>query len=123
MWQENMIRNYFEAWIDNDISVLRSIFANDIIYTECYGPEYHGIDQLERWFYDWNKVGTVLEWSISGFIHQNDTTAVQWYFRCDYNGVVDGFDGVSIITFNADQKITRLKEFQSKAEHCFPYEK
>lgn len=42
-------------------------------------------------------------------------------FECDYEGNVDGFDGVTIAEFDADMKICDLKEFQSKAEHNYPY--
>lgn len=45
---------------------------------------------------------------------------VEWYFKCDYEGNVDGFDGVTIAEFNEDMKICDL-EFQSKAEHYYPY--
>ncbi len=48
-------------------------------------------------------------------------TVAEWYFECDYNHEIGGFDGVSIIEFNDDMKIVNLKEFQSKAEHYFPY--
>lgn len=43
---------------------------------------YKGIGQIIRWFEDWNRKGTVLQW---------------------------------------DMKICDLKEFQSKAEHYYPY--
>ncbi len=56
------------------------------------------------------------------FVSQGNTTVVEWYFKCDYNNVIDGFDGVSMIDFDGNQKIKVLKEFQSKAEHYFPYE-
>ena len=42
-------------------------------------------------------------------------------FQCDYEENMDGFDGVTIAEFNADMKICDLKEFQSKAEHYYPY--
>ena len=31
------------------------------------------------------------------------------------------FDGVSLIEFDEDMKMVRVKEFQSKAEHVYPY--
>lgn len=34
---------------------------------------------------------------------------------------MDGFDGVTIAGFDADMKIYDLREFQSKAEHYYPY--
>ena len=118
-----LVENYFQAWIEKNAEVLKTIFSDDIIYSECYGPEYHGIQQVLKWFADWNKVGTVLEWRIKGFVSEGNTTVVEWYFKCNYNNAVDGFDGVSIIDFDDNNKIKALKEFQSKAEHYFPYEK
>ena len=93
-----------------------------IIYSECYGPEYHGLPQILKWFSDWNIKGTVLKWEIKKFIHQGLFTVVEWYFECDYNNEISGFDGVSIIEFNKNMKIINLKEFQSKSEHDYPYE-
>ena len=46
---------------------------------------------------------------------------MEWYFKCNYNNAVDGFDRVSIIDFDDNKKIKALKEFQSKAEHYFSY--
>ena len=64
----------------------------------------------------------MLEWRIKSFLHEENKTAVEWYFRCDYDGEEGGFDGVSLIEFDNAGKIVSLKEFQSKAEHIFPYE-
>ncbi|GLC81583.1 nuclear transport factor 2 family protein [Lacrimispora brassicae] len=123
MWNKMLVENYFQAWIEKDAEILKTVFSNDIIYSECYGPEYHGIQQILKWFADWNKVGTVLEWRIKEFVSEGNTTVVEWYFKCNYNNAVDGFDGVSIIDFDDNKMIKALKEFKSKAEHYFPYEK
>ena len=47
---------------------------------------------------------------------------VEWYFKCNYDGKADGFDSATIADFDNDMKILKLCEFQSKAEHCYPYE-
>lgn len=120
-WQEEIIETYFRAWLEKDNSALYGIFSDDIIYSECYGPEYHGIEQILKWFSDWNKIGTVLDWRIKGYVHQGNITVAEWYFKCNYNNAIEGFDGVSVIKFSNDKKIVELKEFQSKAEHYFPY--
>lgn len=117
---ERSIREYFSCWIENTPATLEKIFSDDIIYSECYGPEYRGIGQVKQWFEDWNKKGRVLEWTIKSFLHQGNRTAVEWYFRCDYDGEA-GFDGMSLMEFAEDGRIRSLKEFQSKAEHEFPY--
>lgn len=122
MQKEDVIKNYFQSWLDKNIEPLENIFSDDIIYSECYGPEYHGLPQILKWFSDWNIKGTVLTWEIKKFIHQGLFTVVEWYFECDYNNEISGFDGVSIIEFNKNMKIINLKEFQSKSEHDYPYE-
>jgi hypothetical protein len=119
--REQIIADYFRSWINKNNSRLREIFDPNIVYTECYGPEYHGIDTIERWFDDWNTRGTVLVWTIKQFIHQGSLTAVEWYFECEYDSEIGAFDGVSLIEFNMDNLIVILKEFQSKIPHCYPY--
>ena len=122
MQREDIVKSYFQSWLDKNIEPLESIFSDDIIYSECYGPEYHGLTQILKWFADWNINGAVLKWKIKKFIHQGMFTVVEWYFECDYNNEIGGFDGVSIIEFNKNMKIINLKEVQSKAEHNYPYE-
>lgn len=121
MSRDEIIRSYFKAWLNNDIETVKRIFADDIIYIECYGPEYHGISQIIKWFTEWNEKGKVLEWSIKRIIQQNNTLVAEWYFKCVYNNKIDEFDGVTIADFDVNMKIVKLCEFQSKAEHYFPY--
>lgn len=119
---QQAVRAYFETWLRKDIGVVERTFSKDAVYTECYGPEYHGLEQILRWFADWNQKGTVLQWRIRRMLEQGRTVTVQWFFECDYDGTVSAFDGVSVIDFDEAGKICRLSEFQSKAEHIYPYE-
>lgn len=112
---------YFQAWIDRDETVLERVMARDVAYSESYGPQYRGLDQIRRWFSDWNRRGSVCRWEITRFIEQGDALAVEWFFSCVYDGEAGSFDGVSLIDFDEDGRIAVLKEFQSRAEHCFPY--
>ncbi|MBH1939662.1 nuclear transport factor 2 family protein [Mobilitalea sibirica] len=121
MNKEELIKRYFATWIKKDGSNLVEIFDYNIRYSECYGPEYRGIEQIKAWFDDWNQRGTVLKWDIKQFIHATDQTVVEWFFECEYDGEIAGFDGVSLIKFNAEGKIIELKEFMSKSEHVYPY--
>lgn len=116
-----MIRKYFKAWIDKDIDTVKEVFSGDVVYSECYGPEYLGIEQVLRWFEDWNAKGSVLKWDIKQITVVNKTAFAEWYFECDYEGNIGGFDGVTIAKFNESMKIYDLREFQSKAEHFRPY--
>ncbi len=119
--REQIIKNYFQSWLDKNDLILTATFDTKIIYSECYGPEYHGLYSVKRWFKDWNKQGTVIEWDIKQFIHQASMTVVEWYFKCEYEGNIGEFDGVSMIEFNDDNYIISLKEFQSKIPHYYPY--
>ena len=77
---EDVIRKYFQCWMDKDINVVKEIFSYDIIYSECYGPVYKGIGQIIRWFGDWNRKGTVLQWDIKRVIVSGNTAIAEWYF-------------------------------------------
>lgn len=115
--REKIIKNYFQSWLNKNSQILRKTFDLNAVYSECYGPEYYGLEIIERWFNDWNKRGTVLLWGIKQFIHQDNITVVEWYFKCEYDGDIGEFDGVSLIEFNNDNYIVNLKEFQSKIPH------
>ncbi|MGK0468266.1 nuclear transport factor 2 family protein [Clostridium sp.] len=119
--REQIIKNYFESWLNKNVRVLKETFYSESIYSECYGPEYRGVEIIKKWFEDWNKRGTVLVWDIKQFIHQENTTVVEWYFKCEYDGSIGEFDGISLIEFSDDNHIISLKEFQSKIPHYYPY--
>lgn len=120
--RELIIKSYFMSWMDKNGVVLKKTFDTKAIYSECYGPEYRGLEIIERWFGEWNKRGRVLMWDIKQFIHQANITVVEWHFRCEYDGDMGEFDGVSIIEFNEENHIVNLKEFQSKTPHYYPYD-
>lgn len=121
MEREDVIKNYFLSWIQKDQTAFADTFSKEIVYSECYGPEYRGITEVIKWFNDWQEHGSVLTWNIKSMIQEKDMLVAEWYFRCVYDGVEDGFDGVSLVRFDAENKIVSLKEFQSKAEHYYPY--
>jgi len=115
-----LVEEYFRSWIDKDIAVMGNCLDDDVRYAECYGPEYRGKDQCLKWFEEWNRWGSVLEWRLKDYRESGEDCVVEWYFRCEFEGKEDGFDGVSLIQFSGD-KIIEVKEFQSKADHYFPY--
>jgi len=119
--REKIIEQYFGAWISKNMEIIDKHFSENIRYIECYGPEYNGIKQIRQWFKDWNNGNNVLKWDIKRFIESNNTIIVEWFFECEYDKNISGFDGVSIIEFDENNKIILVKEFQSKAEHIFPY--
>lgn len=119
--KEILISKYFDMWISRDFTGLERIFATDIYYSECYGPEYFGMAQINLWIDAMLKKQKVLEWTIKRFMHDKNTVIVEWFFKEQQGEVVHGFDGVSIIEFNLDGKVYSIKEFESKAEHTAPY--
>ena len=123
MDKNRMISRYFKSWINKDPSGMEECFSKDITYIECYGPVYQGREQCLRWFRDWNAKGSVLIWDIKEILTIDSSSVVQWYFECEYENNRDGFDGVSIVDFNDHGLMASIKEFQSKAEHYYPYGK
>lgn len=114
--KEKIISGYFKAWLENNATTLKDVFDTNAYYSESWGPEYNGLDEITKWFSDWNITGKVADWTIKQYIHDGDKVAAEWHFRAEYNNgkVPDDFDGVSLIVFNQDNKIVILKEFASK---------
>ncbi len=119
--KETIIRMYFDMWISHDFSKISDVFSEDIYYSECYGPEYFCLSEIHLWIGDMLKKQIVLQWDIKRFLHCGDTVVVEWFFKERQGDVDNGFDGVSIIEFDIDNKISMIKEFESKAEHIAPY--
>lgn len=121
MEAEQLIEAYFQSWLSRDESRLPELFEPNADYSECYGPEYRGLEQITRWFRDWNERGRVTRWDIHRMLRQGNTLAVEWTFCCVYGKEESGFNGVSLIEIGESGRIQSVKEFQSKAEHDFPY--
>lgn len=121
--KERSIKAYFDMWVKRDFTDLNRLFSSKIYYSECYGPEYCGLDEIHLWVDAMLQDQTVLEWSIKRFIHENDTVVVEWFFkdRGHKDNEEHSFDGVSIIEFQKDGRISSIQEFKSKAEHVTPY--
>lgn len=120
---ERTIREYFDAWLTKSDACLTEIFTSDAVYSECYGPEYQGLEQITRWFHDWNSVGSVTQWEITRFFQCGPNVAVEWKFACYYQGENGAFNGVTIAELDPEGKIRALREYESKAAHVFPYRK
>ena len=119
--REEIINKYFQNWLEGEATDFETIFHKDIYYSECYGPEYEGLDNIKRWFNSWQVNGKVLIWDIKQFIHKGNITVAEWYFKCKYDEEITEFNGVSIIEFNKENLIISIKEFQSKIPHYNPY--
>ena len=121
--RERIIRLWFDMWLKQRDLGMDTIFSEDILYTESWGPQYRGRDKLKHWFDEWNTRGRVVRWDIRGFFHKDDMTVVEWYFKnVMNNGDIEEFEGMSLIKWTDDDKISFLKEFGCNINNYDPYE-
>ena len=91
---------------------IEELFASDVHYIESWGPEYHGLKAIKRWFADWNAKGKVLEWQIDRFFHSGDETVATWHFRWQMNGEEpDTLDGATLVRWSPNNRISFVQEF------------
>ncbi|WP_236683877.1 nuclear transport factor 2 family protein [Lactococcus cremoris] len=66
MTKSELFQQTIDAWLTKDINKLLSGLSADIIYTECYGAQYQGKAEIEKWFRQWkNPVeNQVKSWSV-----------------------------------------------------------
>ncbi len=120
--REQILQKWFDMWLEKKDTGIQDIFAEDAVYMESWGPEYHGAGKIKLWFDEWNTRGDVLRWDILQFFHSGDQTVVEWYFE---NAMRDGkreaFDGISLVRWTQDDKIAQLKEFGCNQDRYDPY--
>ena len=121
--REKVIRLWFDMWLQKKDLGISEMFSDNAVYTESWGPEYHGSAKIKLWFDEWNTRGTVLQWDIKQFFHKENQTMVEWYFKNQMNdGKVEVFDEVSLIEWTSDDKILFLKEFGCNINNYDPYQ-
>ncbi|WMX71692.1 nuclear transport factor 2 family protein [Lactococcus cremoris] len=66
MTKSELFQQTIDAWLTKDINKLLSGLSADIIYTECYGAQYQGKAEIEKWFRQWNNPveNQVKSWSV-----------------------------------------------------------
>ena len=123
---ELLIRQYFQSWLQQDLSLFLSTLSPGIRIVECYGPAYHGMEEAQRWFNHWHtrpEKGRVTRWDILELIYdaQQERAAVEWDFECVYDGKLGSFPGGSLFGFDP-AKITSIREFKMEKEQYRPYQ-
>lgn len=120
--REQIIQSWFQMWLEKKDTGLQDIFAEDAVYIESWGPEYHEADKIKLWFEEWNTRGDVLRWDIRQFFHSGDQTVVVWCFE---NAMRDrkkeAFDGMSLVKWTPDDRIALLQEFGCNKDRYDPY--
>lgn len=121
--REEIIRRWFDMWLNKqDIGISR-IFSEDAVYVESWGPEYHGVSAIRHWFQEWNARGTVLVWDIRQFFHKDDQTIVEWLFENRMNdGKTERFEGLTLVRWAEDGRIALLKEYGCNEDRYDPYQ-
>lgn len=121
--REKIIRLWFDMWLKQEDLGIDNIFTEDVIYTESWGPKYDNQKTVKHWFDEWNTRGKVIVWDIKQFFHKENQTTVEWYFKNKMDtGIIEEFDGISLIEWSADNKIQSLKEFGCNRNHYNPYQ-
>lgn len=121
--REKIIHLWFEMWLTKQDLGIDNIFAEDVIYTESWGPKYNNRQIVKHWFQEWNTRGKVVAWEIKQFFHKGNQTIVEWYFKNEMNnGSIEEFDGISLVEWTKDNKIKSLKEFGCNLNNYNPYE-
>lgn len=120
--KEAAVRLWFDMWLRREDLGIDRIFAEDVVYTESWGPQYESREAVKHWFAEWNARGKVAVWDIKQFFHRENHTVVEWYFKDEMaDGRTEAFDGVSLITWTPGGKIKSLKEFGCNLERYDPY--
>ena len=52
--RERMIRLWFSMWLEKKDLGIDDIFAENVIYTESWGPCYNSRETVKHWFQEWN---------------------------------------------------------------------
>ena len=104
--REKIIHLWFEMWLTKQDLGIDNIFAEDVIYIESWGPQYANRQLVKHWFQEWNTRGKVVVWEIKQL----------------NNGLIEEFDGISLVEWTADNKIKSLKEFGCNLNNYNPYE-
>ena len=121
--REKIVRLWFNMWLTQQDLGIDSIFAEDVVYTESWCPQYSDRETVKHWFEEWNTRGTVLQWDIKQYFHKEDQTIVEWYFKNTMDdGRVEAFDGMTLVKWTAEDMICFLQEFGCNEHRYDPYQ-
>ena len=113
---------WLDMWLQGKNLGIRDIFAADVVYTESWGPVYHGVEAVEHWFEEWLTRGRVIAWDVHRFFHSGNQTAVSWSFQCRMGEEMPtGFEGVSIVRWGEDGRMAALTEYCCEPAQYDPY--
>ena len=56
--REKTIRLWFDMWLNQQDMGIDDIFAEDVIYTESWSPQYNNLKTVKHWFQEWTGQST-----------------------------------------------------------------
>lgn len=120
--REKLIFLWIDSWKEKNNLGIEKVFAPDIHYIRSWGPEYHGILELEYWFDEKNDRGTITNWKIDKFIHDNNETITHWFIKDEHKmGNSKEIEGLSIIKWNDNNQISYVQDFICNTNRSDPY--
>lgn len=123
--REERLNVWFEMWVSEDISPMAAIFSDDVKYTECWGYQYFGKDEITSWFHDWHRDNVMEGFYAKDFLHTDDNkTVVRFKMEAlTKAGAPRWMDGVYIIEWDDEDRITSLEEYGENSRKVRPYAK
>lgn len=118
-----LFQKYIYGWKTSNKQLILSVCDPKCQITECYGPKYDGIKQIEKWIDDWvDKNHQVEQWDIldSYFDSQSLTAVYEWTFACYSEKRDHHFKGCSVVRFNKEY-IENIREYRMEPVHYYPY--
>lgn len=121
--REETIRIWTEMWLGDDTMPMDAIFTEDVVYSECWGNEYTGREEIRRWFLDWHKNNRMIAWRVSQFLHDEDKTVAKWHMEAE---AADGIttrtiDGLYLVEWDDSGRIRVLEEYGASPSKKHPY--
>lgn len=120
--REETIKVWFDMWLSDDVMPMNALFTEDVVYTECWGNQYFGKEEIGRWFQDWHKNNRMNIWKVNRFMHTEDKTIVEWHMEAlAKNGTTRWMDGVYIVEWDENEQIKSLREYGANSRMIRPY--
>lgn len=120
--REQLITLWTSSWTEKNNLGIEKVFAPDVHYIRSWGPEYHGLLELQYWFSEKNERASIVKWDIDRFIHEEDETIFHWYVEDrKKNGEINHLEGLSLVKWNDNNQIKFVQHFASNMHRFDPY--
>lgn len=120
--REKLISLWVKSWKEKNDEGFKEVFASDVHYIRSWGPEYHGLLELKYWFNERSDRGTILEWNIDRFFHEENETITHWVLKDKpQNNSIKTIEGVSLIRWDDNNQINYVQDFICNIHRSDPY--